>query len=89
MYFILLALCILQYMNKMYQLMHLSLLTLTNIPRHMFQRCKSPSSGCDGDLQRQNICRGILVNVNNGRCISWDILFIYSVIKNSKIVTEV
>jgi hypothetical protein len=32
-------------MNKMFQLMHLYLLTLTDIPRHMFRRCKSPSSG--------------------------------------------
>jgi hypothetical protein len=32
-------------MNKMYLLMHLALLTLTNIPRHMLRRYKSPSSG--------------------------------------------
>jgi hypothetical protein len=29
----------------MYQLIHLSLLTLTNIPELMFRHCKSPSSG--------------------------------------------
>jgi hypothetical protein len=65
----------LTYMNKMYQLMHLSLLTLTIIPRHMFRRWKSPSPV---GLQRRNICRGMLVNVNKERCIIWYILFIYS-----------
>jgi hypothetical protein len=32
----------------MYQLMHLPLLTLTDIPRHSFRRCKLPSSGGGG-----------------------------------------
>jgi hypothetical protein len=31
----------------------------------------------DGDLQRRNKCRGILVNVNEERCISSYILFIW------------
>jgi hypothetical protein len=44
--------------------MHLSLLTLSSIPPDY------------RDLQRRNMCRGILVTVTKETYISWYILFI-------------